>query len=30
MLLNNFDINKNFIFKNLFKILNIKKKLEIN
>ena len=26
----NFDINKNFIFKNLFKILNIKKKLEIN
>ncbi len=25
-----FDINSNFIFKNLFKILNIKKKLEIN
>ena len=25
----NFDVNKNFIFKNLFKILNIKKKLEI-
>ena len=26
----NFDVNKNFIFKNLFKILNIKKKLQIN
>ncbi len=26
----NFDVNKNFIFKNLFKILDIKKKLEIN
>ncbi len=28
--LKNFDINKNFIFKNFFKILNIKKKLEID
>ena len=26
----NFDLNKNFIFKNLFKILDIKKRLEIN
>ena len=28
--LDSFDINKNFIFDNLFKILNIKKKLELN
>ncbi len=26
----NFDVNKNFIFKNFFKLLNIKKKLDIN
>jgi len=28
--LKNFDINKNFIFKNFFKILNINRKLEID
>ncbi len=28
--LNNFDINKNFIFKNFFNILDMKKKLEID
>ena len=29
-ILKNFDINKNFVFENFFKILNIKRKIEID